>query len=303
MRDGDGEISVVMAGLVPAIHDQGRLAIALSLVFPCDGSYNDGLLSLSESMHLKSMHLKEFRGFSDLTLLDIPAGVRLIMLIGPNGTGKSSIFDALLIWSGVHGQLGFNWDTKFHVKQSALQDYNWPQSIEKIEFHEGRPETTDVWKKLCYFRSAYRNEVELTQGNLGILPEPYERRFGRTIENDAAVSANYRRLVMQTIKDVWGSGPKQDISLPDYAGAVIKKVNDSLNRVLPHLQMESLGDPNANAGNFYFTKGISKRYPFNNLSGGEKAVFDLLIDLISKMPYFGNARQRGIARTRGETID
>jgi predicted ATPase len=237
-------------------------------------------------MHLKSIRLKEFRGFSDLTLEDIPASARLIMLIGPNGTGKSSIFDALLIWSGAHGQLGISWDTKFHIKQSATQDYNWHQSIEKIEFHEGAPTSADAWKKLCYFRSAYRNEAELTQGNLGVLPEPFERRFGRTIENDAAVSANYRRLVMQTIKDVWGSGPRQQISLPDYADAVIKKVNDSLNRVLPHLQMESLGDPNANAGNFYFTKGISKRYPFNNLSGGEKAVFDLLIDLISKMPYF-----------------
>ena len=54
-------------------------------------------------MHLKSIRLKDFRGFTDLTLADIPASARLVMLIGPNGTGKSSIFDALIIWSGAKG--------------------------------------------------------------------------------------------------------------------------------------------------------------------------------------------------------
>jgi predicted ATPase len=240
-------------------------------------------------MRLKSLRLKEFRGFTDLTLANIPDGVRLIMLIGQNGTGKSSIFDSLLIWSGARGGLGINWDQSFHIKQSAIAEYSWQTSVEKIEFHEGDPTSEANWKKLCYVRSAYRNEVELDPGNLGALPDPSTRRFGRTIENDAAVSANYRRFVMQTIKDVWGSGPGRQVSLSDYADAVVKKVNDSLGRVLPHLQLASLGDPASNTGNFYFTKGISKRYFFKNLSGGEKAVFDLLIDLIAKMAYFDDS--------------
>src|ERR1043166_8205223 len=164
-------------------------------------------------MHLKSIRLKEFRGFTDLTLADVPSGARLVMLIGPNGTGKSSMFDALLIWSAGYGGLGVSWDQSFHVKQSAAQSYNWNQVVESVELHDGNPTSPAAWKKVCYFRSAYRNEADFSQGNLGALPDPSERRFGRTIENDAAVSANYRRLVMQTIRDVWGSGPGREVSL------------------------------------------------------------------------------------------
>ncbi len=240
-------------------------------------------------MHLKSLKLKDFRGFSDLTLTGIPPGARLVMLIGPNGTGKSSLFDALLIWSGANS-VGMNWDRTFHLKQSSTQQHDsWKRSVELVELHEGPPASVEGWRKLCYFRSAYRNEADFNQGDLGALPDLSERRFHRTIENDAAVSANYRRLVMQTIRDVWGAGPGRQVSLADYADAVVRKVNDSLARVLPHLKMESLGDPASDTGNFYFSKGISRQYRFKNLSGGEKAVFDLLIDLITKASYFDDS--------------
>lgn len=240
-------------------------------------------------MHLKSLRLEDFRGFSNLTISHVPASSRLVMLIGPNGTGKSSVFDALLTWSGARGGMGISWDRSFHVKQSGATSTSWEQTIKEVTFHEGEPKSEVAWKKLCYFRSAYRNEADFSQGNLGALPDLSERRFHRTIENDAAVSANYRRLIMQTIKDVWGTGAGRKVSLEEYANAVVKKVNDSLARVLPHLSMESLGDPAADTGNFYFTKGVSQRYLFKNLSGGEKAVFDMLIDLIVKMGYFDDS--------------
>ena len=240
-------------------------------------------------MHLKYLYLKEFRGFTELTITDISASARLVMLIGPNGTGKSSIFDALLTWSAIHGGLGHDWDQAFHVKHSANEQYNWKQTIKTVELHEGEPTDANGWRKMCYFRSAYRNEPDFSQGNLGALPDPSERRFRKTIDNDAAVSANYRRLVMQTIRDVWGSGPNRDISLADYANAVVVTVNKSLEKVLPHLKLESLGDPASDTGNFYFSKGISRGYLYKNLSGGEKAVFDLLIDLITRATYFDDS--------------
>jgi hypothetical protein len=162
-------------------------------------------------------------------------------------------------------------------------------AIEKIELYEGPPIAGEAWRKFCYCRSAYRNEAEFSQGNLGNAPDPLERRFGRTIDNDAAVSSNYRRLILQTIKDVWGTGPNRNITLEAYADATRQKVNHSLSRVLPQLSLESLGDPGAQTGNFYFSKGISKGYLFKNLSGGEKAVFDMLIDLIVKAPYFDDS--------------
>ena len=58
---------------------------------------------------------------------------------------------------------------------------------------------------------------------------------------------------------------------------------------MPHLRLELLGDPSSEVGNFFFTKGISKGYRYKNLSGGEKAVFDLLIDLITKVNFFDDS--------------
>jgi hypothetical protein len=41
-------------------------------------------------------------------------------------------------------------------------------------------------------------------------------------------------------------------------------------------------------GTFFFTKGTSRGYHYKNLSGGEKAAFDLLLDFILKSEVFNN---------------
>ncbi len=42
-------------------------------------------------------------------------------------------------------------------------------------------------------------------------------------------------------------------------------------------------------GTFYFEKGTAKKYNFVNLSGGEKAAFDLLLDFIIRREFYPNA--------------
>ncbi len=46
-------------------------------------------------MIIKSLQLKNFKRFTDLTLQGIPDDAKLVLLIGSNGSGKSSVFDAL----------------------------------------------------------------------------------------------------------------------------------------------------------------------------------------------------------------
>ena len=159
---------------------------------------------------IKAIQLTEFRGFTDLTLTDIPPSARRVMLISPNGTGKSSIFDPLLTWSGANS-FGANWDATFHVKQAAKTEFQWNTGIKRVELHEAPPTTPNSWRKLCFFRPAYRHEADFSQGNLAALPDPLERRLNRTIENDAAVAFNYPHLIMQKIKVVWGIGEGQTL--------------------------------------------------------------------------------------------
>ena len=59
--------------------------------------------------------------------------------------------------------------------------------------------------------------------------------------------------------------------------AYLAPVQESLNRVLPHLRFASLGDATED-GSFYFTRDEIRGFRYENLSGGEKAVFDLLLD-------------------------
>ena len=43
---------------------------------------------------IKSVHVTEFKRFTDLTVTDIPESAKLIVLLGPNGCGKSSLLEA-----------------------------------------------------------------------------------------------------------------------------------------------------------------------------------------------------------------
>ncbi len=49
-------------------------------------------------MKIKSIKLKNFKRFTDLLIKDIPETARVVVVVGSNGSGKSSLFDALLQW-------------------------------------------------------------------------------------------------------------------------------------------------------------------------------------------------------------
>jgi len=45
-------------------------------------------------MRIKSIELRNFKRFTELVISDIPETSKLVLLIGSNGSGKSSLFDA-----------------------------------------------------------------------------------------------------------------------------------------------------------------------------------------------------------------
>jgi len=206
------------------------------------------------------------------------------VLAGPNGSGKSSLFDAFLLWRKSRHE-GYADDHSYYRK-GAAGPRGTAERVE-IEFSEQQL-TGDAIRRAFYFRSAYRNDPEFNTRTLepqGDILE--ERRVNRMIESDAAVSVNYRRLASQAFEDAFASMPAT-MTLAEFREKIIGDIKDSVQRLFPDLILNTLGNPFQD-GTFRFDKGTTRSFDYKNLSGGEKAAFDLLLDLIVKRKAFSEA--------------
>jgi predicted ATPase len=230
-------------------------------------------------MHVKRLTAKTFRRFTDLEITDIPATARLVVLAGPNGNGKSSLFDAFFRYQDRFiGQAG--WDQTYHGKQ--LGDVEASADQISVQFHE--PEQADK-RKLFYMRSAYRNEPMFAGAAIQPMPPMLqESRFRRMIENDTTVRGNYQRLYAQGMEDAY-ENEIETMTLQEFRDKTIGEVRDQLKKVLPEIALLSLGNP-FKVQSFRFAKGAAQKYNYMNLSGGEKAVFDLILDYTLKRREF-----------------
>ena len=109
-------------------------------------------------------------------------------------------------------------------------------------------------------------------------------RIHRPIENDVAVTRNYRRLVSQAFEDAFERADPE-MKLYAFREQTLGEIRDAMKRLFPGLVLKSLGNP-LTQGSFKFDKGESKSFLYKNLSGGEKAAFDLLLDLLIKRREF-----------------
>ena len=242
-------------------------------------------------MKIREIKLSKFKRFTDLTITGIPQTTKLVILVGPNGCGKTSVFEGFYHWYKHYGF--YNYGNKdYYIKEGdkdSINVGNWFDNRVNIIVYEkdfDQNNTEEVYGRF-YFRTAHRNEPDFTTSQLNKLGDPKNQiRYETLMSTDIAVSENYQRLVSNTLSEIYNE--KNDAkSVKDLREELIGILKKSLNNVFDDLQLTSIGDPLTN-GSFYFTKGNSTNFHYRNLSAGEKSAFDLLLDIIIKATYFTN---------------
>ena len=227
-------------------------------------------------MKIASIHLQNFKRFTDLKLENIPATAKLVVLLGPNGCGKSSVFDALRDKSYEYRRLGRGGGAPDYYSKIPTQSQRSDQI--DIEFHNSSQ--SDMGKAI-YVRTAYRNDPVINVESIQRMPSAIrETRFRSMIENDAAATSNYQRLASNALERAFRREDRLK-SLGDFQDETLGEIQEAMNRLFPDLMLNSLGNPLSDRS-FTFDKGTSTSFLYKNLSGGEKSAFDLLFDIFVK---------------------
>jgi hypothetical protein len=147
-----------------------------------------------------------------------------------------------------------------------------------VEFAEPNPEDA---RKLIYARSAYRHEPDFEANRIqragALFDAPRSRRM---IESESKVSDNYGRMVSATVDAIY-SGNYDATTVGVLRDMNIGRIRSAMLELFPDLELQGPGDP-VGGGTFYFKKSNKPQFHYKNLSGGEKAAFDLILDLVIK---------------------
>jgi recombinational DNA repair ATPase RecF len=97
-------------------------------------------------MKIKEVQLNRFKRFTNLKLNGIPETAKLVVLVGPNGSGKTSLFEALNHW---YKFKGFN--------DRGNQVY--------LEKNDGEMSTPNTWRQISQnkVQIEFHNDQQLSQ--------------------------------------------------------------------------------------------------------------------------------------------
>ena len=166
-------------------------------------------------MRIKSIHLKNYKRFTDLSICDIPENTRLVVLLGPNGSGKSSVFDSFLLKVQAAKN---NYDLSgeregYYEKVPNSRTTHQVANQVKAEFY-GDDQSPVDWPTTFNIRSPYRSEADFTvEAIKAVKPTSAVQRFHRIIDKDETVSENYRRLAWKRMSDLDRDAPANQLSV------------------------------------------------------------------------------------------
>ena len=265
-------------------------------------------------MRIKEMNLVNFKRFTDLQIKNIPAEAKLVLLIGANGSGKSSIFDA------------FDWfelDKPVSSRTPLLEDkilYRpneyYPknakkaisstltlannQSLSKKEDKESITRTgLPLPKKAFFGRPSMRIVPTLTNAFFDeqVIEDNSDGPM-RYTEFDIRINTDIKKFTRdlgRSLRDPLFAG-ETSVNLVEIAQRFIKPVNESLERIFGSdkrtsiyiSNFEDAGSTKNEPPRLFFKKG-NYQVNYDLLSHGEKQIIIILMNFIVRSKYFQDA--------------
>lgn len=229
-------------------------------------------------MRIKKIQLRNFKRFDNLTIDLSNSPKKIIALVGPNGCGKSSIFDAFEAKLKSVRNNGTENDSYYskalYYSDESIRSNNYSHNDSIII------EPQPITRKSFYIRTSYRFTPKINVTQIQAMQDVFSDNSDpiSSISLDTRLESNYRRLS----GDAYEKFDEGSQTGDEVREALIGKINQILSNILD-IKISSLGNIIKQRGQFYFKKGNVSDFPYSNLSAGEKEVIDIIIDLIIKV--------------------
>lgn len=253
-------------------------------------------------MNVKKLKLENFKRFTDLEIdiSSLETAPRLVLLVGKNGSGKSSVLDAInLMAIAASGKISdSDWDYFDKKRPCRISvEFEHPaygRDRETFGHFENRKNgTTYRFQNAFYGRSAFRMAPVITTPSYQVeaVSEDVDRP-PRFIDHDDRFLLDIQLTIRRVLAEVF-TGPNLDVE--GLRQKFIEPINLSFLRIFGETNGTALRlisiipntDPTG-PPNILFSKGESE-IPYYMLSSGEKEVFNIILNLFVRRDAYPEA--------------
>lgn len=244
-------------------------------------------------MQIKSVELTNFKRFTHLTINELADDTKLVLLIGSNGSGKSSVFDAFELVNTINKE--GKKENKYYYAKNNTGNYslaiNFSDLTNNIKFQSDDIllHLPTINKVLFYGRTSFRQVSRLTRTSGGskfdINGDTDRPRY--FIDRDERFENDLEKITEDILKDVFIS----DDSAEQIRSRYIMPINNAMGNIFGHtyataLRLTQIIPPlDGKTAQVIFKKGNSEIH-YDYLSAGEKEVFNILINLLSRRSLY-----------------